>query len=223
MNTFSKALAATAAAAAMSMTAASAQAALWIGYSTDGGATITDLVSGDPDGVYGYIFNGNFGGFETLVLSGDTGFLPDLLHASSVSANNSGGGGASVTLFFTHTDIHYNNGGSYIYEYANTSTTAGQAITYTTFVDDANGVYTGTQIATGNYPFPSGPKYTGGPAVTDPFSVTHRFDISITGLGSAAPSAALAAVPEPGTWALMIIGFGGAGAMIRRRKALAFA
>lgn len=30
-------------------------------------------------------------------------------------------------------------------------------------------------------------------------------------------------VPEPGTWALMIMGFGGAGAMIRRRKALAFA
>ncbi|MBI1200255.1 MAG: PEP-CTERM sorting domain-containing protein [Phenylobacterium sp.] len=31
------------------------------------------------------------------------------------------------------------------------------------------------------------------------------------------------AVPEPGTWALMILGFGGVGALVRRRRAAAFA
>jgi hypothetical protein len=31
------------------------------------------------------------------------------------------------------------------------------------------------------------------------------------------------AIPEPGTWALMILGFGGAGAMIRSRRRVAFA
>lgn len=34
-------------------------------------------------------------------------------------------------------------------------------------------------------------------------------------------AANVGAVPEPGTWALMIGGFGGAGAMLRRRRALA--
>lgn len=37
---------------------------------------------------------------------------------------------------------------------------------------------------------------------------------SWSGTGAFAP----AAVPEPGTWALMIVGFGGAGAMIRSRR-----
>lgn len=31
----------------------------------------------------------------------------------------------------------------------------------------------------------------------------------------------IAAIPEPGTWALMIMGFGGAGAMLRRRRVVA--
>jgi hypothetical protein len=30
----------------------------------------------------------------------------------------------------------------------------------------------------------------------------------------------IAAVPEPGTWALMILGFGGTGALLRRRRQL---
>lgn len=34
-------------------------------------------------------------------------------------------------------------------------------------------------------------------------------------------SAAVAAVPEPGAWALMLVGFGGIGALMRRRTALA--
>jgi hypothetical protein len=36
---------------------------------------------------------------------------------------------------------------------------------------------------------------------------------------SATFSGATGAIPEPGTWALMILGFGGAGAMLRRRRA----
>jgi hypothetical protein len=32
-----------------------------------------------------------------------------------------------------------------------------------------------------------------------------------------------AAVPEPATWAMMIVGFGGVGALMRRRRVTAFA
>lgn len=36
--------------------------------------------------------------------------------------------------------------------------------------------------------------------------------------GPALDNVSIAAIPEPGTWALMIMGFGGAGAMLRRRR-----
>jgi hypothetical protein len=52
--------------------------------------------------------------------------------------------------------------------------------------------------------------------------------VNLSGLGGASDDigldnirfgqSAVAAVPEPATWALMILGFGGAGAMLRRRR-----
>jgi hypothetical protein len=44
-------------------------------------------------------------------------------------------------------------------------------------------------------------------------------DGSKTGVVAARDAFLLTAVPEPATWGLMIMGFGGAGAMLRRRKA----
>ncbi|PZQ55155.1 MAG: hypothetical protein DI570_22455 [Phenylobacterium zucineum] len=58
------------------------------------------------------------------------------------------------------------------------------------------------------------------PGCTTPMSSCTTSIVSNTGNIKGTFSAA---IPEPTTWALMIMGFGGAGAMIRRRKALAFA
>ena len=218
MKTITKLLTAAATAAALSMTAASAQAALWIGYSLDGGATITDLVSGDADGVYDYLFT-NLGGFEEVAVSGDTGVFPGLLHASSVDANSAGNTGGAITLFVSHTDILANTGINYKYQYANTTQNGGvTTVGFSTFLDDSNSAYGGVLLASGSHPFPAGEQLAVGPAMSGPFSVTHRFDITMSGRGSTAHSAAVTAIPEPATWGLMIMGFGGAGAMLRRRR-----
>ncbi len=42
-------------------------------------------------------------------------------------------------------------------------------------------------------------------------------NLSITGVGLAT----LSGTPEPATWGLMLVGFGGLGAMMRRRRAMA--
>jgi hypothetical protein len=58
---------------------------------------------------------------------------------------------------------------------------------------------------------------------TGPYSITAQYTI-ISGIGAQGNGAAnsvvnvLNAVPEPATWALMIMGFGGVGAMARSRR-----
>ena len=58
-----------------------------------------------------------------------------------------------------------------------------------------------------------------------PLSIGDTFDFRVNRHGnyyydSTGLSASITAVPEPATWAMMIIGFGAAGSMIRRRRAV---
>jgi hypothetical protein len=54
--------------------------------------------------------------------------------------------------------------------------------------------------------------------VAGPYSVTERYTIVASSAGQSNSGISIAVVPEPGTWALMIMGFGGAGAMLRSRR-----
>lgn len=89
----------------------------------------------------------------------------------------------------------------------------------------AGGTTTSTQIASGVAFFPP----DNGAFTFDSFITSFTID---TLSGPASLDYALAtytlfspsgAVPEPATWAMMIVGFGGVGAMVRRRRAAAFA
>lgn len=53
---------------------------------------------------------------------------------------------------------------------------------------------------------------------TGSFSMSEPYQINSITVSYQVNDPAVTAVPEPGTWALMIAGFGGAGMMIRRRR-----
>lgn len=211
---------AAAAAAALSMCAASAQAAVFIGISTDGGATINQVFT-TADGTFEFLTT-NVGGFDTISVEGDASAIGStLLHSDIVGVIAPGPG--SVSIFVTRTDLAAPLPASYVSNFTSNNSSTVFSVTETTFVDVANGLWGGAQLATVTFTGQGAEAANfGSPGVAGagPFSVTHRYDIVATGAGSTSPTIILSgtAIPEPTAWALMIMGFGAAGAMMRRRR-----
>lgn len=223
MKTFSK-FAAAAAGAVVAFGAAQAQAAIFIGVQT--GLTVTQIHT-QADGVLDFDFAG--GGFDAINIDGDGApFLPGLLHTETVNLNNVGSGSASIVFYITRTGLT-----APVKSFVSTFTTnrlnGPFDVTLETYVDADDGVFsgngTGTLLASFNYPtgFGSDEVVTSFDPGAGTYSVTTKYIVSGTGKGSVSPDITISGgIPEPGTWALMILGFGGAGAMIRRRR-MAFA
>jgi hypothetical protein len=176
----------------------------------------TDFVTASGSG-------GNYGStFSNTAVTATSGPLPLLLTATSINAVSDQAG--TEKIFFTAQNISNLAGVVGFFENltANFTATAGATVTESTFVDTANGQFT-TVIPVGSLKFitpvlgatASGTANTG----TLPFSLTEEFDITAT-----APSqyfqltANVSAVPEPGTWALMGVGFACLGFLAYRRK-----
>jgi len=121
---------------------------------------------------------------------------------------NAGDGFYSGPYAFTQA-VQLASGGTFIdTSSANIQLAAGQRFV----IDLING--SGGNIATALTPYADGPLYMnfGVPSdMTGCCGATLAFQTFME------PSSA--AVPEPSAWALMIVGFGGAGAMLRRRRA----
>lgn len=86
--------------------------------------------------------------------------------------------------------------------YSSSVLTQQAAYTLDTFVFEFNGNNTGQPFA----------------ATGCPVADTGVCTTSLRNIGGGVRGSFSAAVPEPGTWALMILGFGGAGAMLRTRR-----
>lgn len=227
MRVISKLLAATAIAGALAAFSASAQAAVYIGLQEAGvnSGAITEVANGaNAAGVIGL----NYGAFDVNSITGTATVFPSILDSTSVNVNSVGGAAGTLDVYVTRTDLSTPFPDDFVTGFTQNFLSDGWTVQLRTYVNDSNSLWGGTLVGdetfNGLISTPEGRKDFASVA-TGPgnYSVTHRYTITSTGLGQANSTIALAAVPEPATWAFMIMGFGGAGAMLRRRRALAFA
>jgi hypothetical protein len=186
------------------------------------------------------------GGFASVGVAGQTGSLPSLLHTASVDATTSKGAAANLTIWVTRDNItgpdfdlfdssftsnnSFKIGGTKKVPVLTTPFT----VTMSTYVSATNALFGGHLLSS------FGTSAPGATSIDDfgvglsghgPYSVTEKYVLSAAAFGrteSASPTITLTganAVPEPATWAMLILGFGGVGAVARanRRRALAAA
>jgi hypothetical protein len=224
-----KTLLATAAFGSALAVSAAANATIFIGISHDGG--LIQTVATDPTNTLASFSSlAAFGAF-TVNDIGATGdlLLPDLLNSHSLNTSTSAAGGF-LDVYVLETDLPAPTGANgFISSMTSNVLTGGLTFTGSTFVDATNsGVYAAGVNISGPTTFTAdgGTAKIGSLTPVGPgsYSITEHYHIFAPGAGNANTTIDVFAIPEPTTWALMIMGFGGVGAMVRsRRRQAAFA
>jgi len=215
MKRFVLSLAASAAAIAL---APAANAGIFLGYSLDG-VTINSLADLDPS-VSNATGIGSAGGFDfTLSATGFPTLASPALTSNTINAKSENSKTNTLFLYVTQTDNTAFTGD--ILSTFTSQLLAGGAssVTISSFYDTANGLFGGTQMASSTFTTLDTSAINSAISAAAPFSTTIRYQLTFTGAGTFNDSAQLAAaVPEPATWGLMLLGFGAMGGMLRTRR-----
>jgi len=208
-------------AAALAVSAsANAATTISIGAAHDGGS-IVDLASGGTNaGILGAVL----GNFDINNISAVFGPLPDLLSSNALDASNNGGGG-TLDVYVTIQGLTAAMAHTFKSSLTENVLSAGWSVVESTYLNLDNSKYgTLTQLASHPFDTIGTSVQVASPAVDGTYSITELYHITAVGAGNAQSTIDVSGVPEPATWGLMILGFGGIGAMVRnRRRQAAFA
>jgi hypothetical protein len=196
---------------------APANATVVIGYSFDGGS-VTPLSAG-PTGAF---FDGPFAVFNTNLTGSAAGPLPNILESLSLNLISSGSSGV-LNILVTDTDVTNPLGSPATFNSGFTvnELTTGWIVQEQTFLDSGDGYFgmtTPLGIATFNA-IGSSVQLDNADTGPGPYSVTEQYTIFAPEAGASIATIDLSsasAVPEPATWAMFLVGFGGIGFMMRR-------
>jgi hypothetical protein len=169
-----------------------------------------------------------FGTFtvNSILATGDGALpFPDLFNTSSINTSSSTAG--VLDVWVTIQGLTAPVGTLLPFQSSFTSNVLAGSITSVqmlTFLDAGNGLFTGTPL--NSHTFTAiGTNVGSNTATTSAaFSITEEFIVTASGTGSASSTIDVAAVPEPATWAMMLLGFVGLGFAFRQsRRKVSFA
>jgi len=209
--------------AALTLAASAAHATSFIGLQQDAGPIVT--VTSSPGSAS---FFGTFGQFEQVSVTAfgqPTTVLPTLLQGSGSVTNNGGAANAGMlTMYITSTGYTAPLGSlQFTSGFATVDLTQGWTETSRTFLDPGNGIFTlATQLGSATFTTVNSELDTViANTGAGPYSVTTVYTFAASSFGTATSSSgvnvAIAAVPEPESYALMLVGLGLMCFVTRRR------
>ena len=219
MTAISKLLAASA--FALTMGVSSAQATVFIALQLNNGAIVT-VVDIDPDPELA-VFSGGFGTFNVNLVSGSNAGVGNVLLDSTTNNASTNVAGVLDVYVLRNFIAGPLPAFGYLSSFTTNQLPAGWTVRQRTYADAANGTFGGGTLlgdVTFNASNSAAMQFDAPIAGAGPYSVTTRYTIMASGEGSSLSTITLSsvAIPEPGTGALMIGGFAGAGAMLRSRR-----
>jgi len=202
-------------AAALAVSAsANAATTISIGAAHDGGA-ITDLATGTTSAG---VLTASVGNFDVNQITALFGPLPDLLSSNALDASNNGLGG-TLDVYVTIQGLTSAMAHTFKSSLTENVLSAGWTVVESTYLNNDNSKYgTLTQLASNSFTNIGTSVQNANPTVAGTYSITELYHITAVGAGNAQSTIDVSGIPEPATWGLMILGFGGIGAMVRNRR-----
>jgi hypothetical protein len=169
----------------------------------------------------------SYGTFNLNLVSGATNpglVLPQILNSAALDASATGTG--SLNVFVTAQGLTAPLGTiPFQSSFTVNTLTAGWTVLEQTFISTSNALWVGSLLDATSFGAIGTNVLTAlGTTGAGPYSITAEYTITAAGAGSSNATINVAAVPEPATWGMMLLGFAGLAFAFRQsRRKVSFA